>query len=47
MSATVPHLLPATRELLPGFERRRITTSGAEINLAVGGFPISRLVKEP
>ena len=32
-----PGLLAATGELLPGFERRRIATSGAEINLAVGG----------
>jgi haloacetate dehalogenase len=32
-----PDLLPFTGELLPGFERRRIATSGAEINLAVGG----------
>lgn len=30
-------LLPATEELLPGFEHRRIETSGAEINLAIGG----------
>ena len=32
-----PDLLPFTGELLPGFERHRIATSGAEINLAMGG----------
>lgn len=33
----VPDLLGSTDALLPGFARQRITTSGAEINVAVGG----------
>src|SRR3954453_23654085 len=32
-----PELLPPGSGLMEGFERRRITTSGAEINLVVGG----------
>lgn len=33
----IPELLPATSTLMEGFERRRIRTSGAEIEVAVGG----------
>jgi haloacetate dehalogenase len=34
---TAPALLPETERLMEGFEQRRITTSGAEINVMVGG----------
>jgi len=36
-NTAAPPLLPETDEFFPGFERKRIRTSGAEINLVVGG----------
>jgi haloacetate dehalogenase len=33
----MPPLIPHGRELMPGFERRRIATSGAQIEVAVAG----------
>ncbi len=33
----VPAMLPSSGQLMPGFTTRRIATSGAEINVAVGG----------
>jgi len=37
VEGVAPELLPPGSGLMAGFERRRIATSGAEINLAVGG----------